>query len=71
MDDRFSSGKDFSVISYYQCVLFQVPMHPFDRENLCLVDVLLFVILHSSIHHHISIFSDMQLTGLQSNRMFT
>jgi hypothetical protein len=37
MDDRFPSGKDFSVTAYYPCVLFQVPLHPFDKENLGLM----------------------------------
>jgi hypothetical protein len=43
MDDRFPSGKYFSVTAYYLCVLFQVPFHPFDKENLGLMGVLLFV----------------------------
>jgi hypothetical protein len=43
MDNRFSSGKDFVVTAYYLCVLFQVPFHPFCKENLCLMGILLFV----------------------------
>ena len=37
MDDRFPSGKDFAVTAYYPCVFFQVPLHPFDKENLGLM----------------------------------
>jgi len=37
MYDRFPSSKDFSVIAYYPCVLFQVPLHMFDKENLGLM----------------------------------
>jgi hypothetical protein len=43
MDDRFPSGKDFPVTTYYLCVLFQVPFHPFDKQNLGLMGVLIFV----------------------------
>jgi hypothetical protein len=37
MDDRFLSDKYFSVTAYYPCVLFQVSLHPFDKENLGLM----------------------------------
>jgi hypothetical protein len=37
MDDRFPSGKYFAVTAYYPCVLFQVLLHPFDKENLGLM----------------------------------
>ena len=37
MDDRFPSGKDFSMTTYYPCVLFQVQLQTFEKENIDLM----------------------------------
>jgi hypothetical protein len=69
MDDRFPSGKDFAVTAYHPCVLFQVPLHPFDKENIGLMRCSTFCLFsYSSTHLHINVLSDIQFDCLRSNR---